>query len=146
MIRRSMTRRLATLAALAVAGALLGGCGEPASITDRDATLRLTLDEYRFEPQNLTVQATDRPMRIHIVAHNVGVLTHNVVIESIEPNADQGTATQPTIFMQTDTAHPGATVSKNAYLQPGTYRITCSIGNHDNLGMYGKLVVVAPRT
>jgi plastocyanin len=130
---------------LLVTVALLAGCGgEPASVTDRDATLRIEMTEYRFEPQNLEVQATDRPMRIHVVAKNTGDLTHNVVIESIDADAEQGTGAQPIVFMKTDTAHPGETVSDDAYLQPGSYRVTCSIGNHDNLGQYGKLVVLPP--
>jgi plastocyanin len=142
-MRRSMTR-LGAIALLTIL--VLAGCGgEPASISDRDATLRLTMTEYRFKPQNLTVQATARPMRIHVVAHNEGELTHNLVIESIEAGDEQGTDVQPTVYMKTDTAHPGQTVSGDAFLHPGSYRITCTIGNHDNLGMYGKLTVLAPK-
>jgi hypothetical protein len=47
--------------------------------------------------------------------------------------------------MKTPTAHAGDTVTGDAYLQPGTYRLTCTIGNHDNLGQYGRLVVLAPK-
>ena len=28
-------------------------------------------------------------------------------------------------------------------LKPGKYRLTCTIGNHDDLGQYGELKVVA---
>lgn len=130
---------------LLVTCALVAGCGgEPATIPDRDATLRLEMTDYRFDPQNLEVQATGRPMRVHVVARNAGHLTHNVVIESIDAEAEQGTKSQPIVFMKSDTAHPGETVSDDAFLQPGEYRISCSIGNHDNLGQYGKLVVLAP--
>ncbi len=142
-MRRSMTARLGAIALLTL---VLAGCGgEPAPVTDRDATLRLKMTEYRFEPQNLVVQATARPMRIHVVARNLGELTHNVVIESIESGDDQGTYVQPTVYMKSDTAHPGQTVSEDVFLHPGEYRITCSIGNHDNLGMYGRLTVRAPQ-
>jgi plastocyanin len=142
-MRRSMTARLGAILLLC---AVLGGCGgEPAPVVDRDATLRLTMTEYRFEPQNLVVQATTRPMRIHVVARNEGELTHNVVIESIEDSAEQSTDVQPTVFMKSDTAHPGQTVSADAFLHPGQYRLTCSIGNHDNLGMYGKVTVLPPK-
>ena len=142
-MRRSMPARIVAIALLSL---LLFGCGgEPAPVTDRDATLQLKMTEYRFEPQNLTIQATSRPQRIHVVARNQGELTHNVVIESIEEGSEQGTNVQPTIFMKSDTAHPGQTVVDNAFLHPGEYRLTCSIGNHDNLGMYGRLTVLAPK-
>lgn len=142
-MRRSMTARLGAIALLTL---VLAGCGgEPDPVDDRDATLRLKMTEYRFEPQNLVVQATGRPMRIHVVARNLGELTHNVVIESIEEGDEQGTDVQPTVYMKSDTAHPGQTVSDDAFLHPGEYRVTCSIGNHDNLGMYGKLTVLPPK-
>jgi len=142
-MRRSMPARIGAITLLSL---LLFGCGgEPAPVTDRDATLRLKMTEYRFEPQNLTVQAKARPIRVHVVARNEGELTHNVVIESIEEGSEQGTKVQPTVFMKSDTAHPGQTVSGDAFLHPGEYRMTCSIGNHDNLGMYGKLTVLPPQ-
>jgi hypothetical protein len=141
-----MAHPLRVTTPLLVAAALLAGCGgEPAPVTDKDAILRVTLTEYRIEPQNITVQATARPMKVHVVARNEGHLTHNLVIESIESAGEQGTGAQPIVFMKTDTAHPGETVSKTAFLQPGRYRLTCSIGNHDNLGQYGRLVVRAPK-
>jgi plastocyanin len=147
-MRRGMAPRQRAISALLTALLLLAGCGgDPASVTDKDATLRVEMDEYRFEPQNLTVHATALPMRIHVVAKNTGALTHNLVIESVEASSEQGTSADsndPVVFLQTDTAHPGDTVSKSIALWPGTYRITCSIGNHDNLGMYGKLVVLPP--
>ncbi len=144
-MRRGMAPPLRAIFVLLTALFLLSGCGgEPSSVPDRDATLRLDLDEYRFDPQNLTVRATSLPMRVQVVAKNAGVLTHNVVIESVDADAEQGTDGDPVVFLKTDTAHPGDTVRKTAALWPGTYRITCSIGNHDNLGMYGKLVVLPP--
>ena len=136
----------ATLAMLGTA-AVLAGCGaaEPAPVTDRDATLRLTLTEYRIQPQSVRVQATRRPMPVRIVATNRGILTHNVKVESITAGSEQGTADQPTVFGGTDgTAQPGQTVAGTVYLQPGTYRLTCTIANHDNLGQYGTLIVAPP--
>lgn len=141
-----MAHRLRVTTPVLVAAALVVGCGgEPDPVADRDATLRITMTEYRFDPQNLVVQATARPMRVHVVARNEGRLTHNLVIESVESGAEQGTDAQPIVFLKTDTAHPGERVSSTAYLQPGRYRLTCSIGNHDNLGQYGHLDVLAPK-
>lgn len=127
---------------------LLSGCGgsEPDPVLDRDLTLQITLSEYRVEPANIVVQARAYPQRIHIVARDKGKLTHNLLIESQDPLAAQGVRSQPVVFLRTSTAHPGDTVTADAYLLPGDYRISCSIGNHENLGQYGKLTVLAPRT
>ena len=133
----------ATLALLGVA-ALLSACGggDPTPVLDRDQTLHVTLDEYRIEPQAIEVKATAFPVHLHIVARNKGRLTHNLKIEQVSDSAEQGTDVQPTIYGGTDrTAQPGETVSGDVTLWPGTYRMTCTIANHDNLGQYGKLVV-----
>ncbi|MBI5104480.1 MAG: hypothetical protein HZB46_05750 [Solirubrobacterales bacterium] len=125
---------LLTLGALAFAG-----CGSgPSYVRDQDATLRLTLDEYRLRPENITVRAG----RVHLVARNVGRLTHNVAVEEWEP-ADEDA--EPREYARTDTAHPGETVSERGELRlkPGKYRILCTIGNHDDLGQYGELKVTA---
>jgi hypothetical protein len=140
--------RLRTTCGTVLAAALLAGCGphEPPTVHDRDAILRFKLDEFRIRPQNVTVQATSLPMHLHVVARNVGKLTHNLVIQSSEdPEEAQGVGDEPIVFMKTPTAHAGDTVTGDAYLQPGTYRLTCTIGNHDNLGQYGRLVVLAPK-
>jgi len=130
------------------AAAIIAGCGggEPATVADRDAVLRVELTEYRLRPANVSVQATSVPMRVRIVAHNGGRLTHNLKIESVEAGAEQGTSVQPTVYGGTDTAQPGATVGADVFLQPGTYRMTCTLANHDNLGQYGKLIVQAPES
>jgi len=128
---------------LLCAATLLGGCGgsEPDPILDRDRTLHLKLDEYRIEPAAVEVRSDSFPVKIHIVARDVGRLTHNVRIESVEEGAEQGTSVQPTVYGGTDTAQPGQTVSGDVSLWPGRYRMTCTISNHDNLGQYGELNV-----
>jgi uncharacterized cupredoxin-like copper-binding protein len=131
----SLTSRAMLLAA--VAGSLWGltSCagGEPDPVRDRDATLRLVVDEYRIRPQSLKV----RPGRVHLVVRNKGRLTHNVKVES-EP---AGEAEPSVIYGGTATAHPGETVSADVPLAPGKYRLSCTISGHDNLGQYGTLVV-----
>ena len=128
------------LPALLTLGALtLAGCGSgPAYVRDQDATLRLRLDEYRIVPENLSVRAG----RVHLVARNVGRLTHNVAIEPWKPVDD---ADEPQELARTDTAHPGETVTERGELRlkPGKYRIFCTIANHDDLGQYGELKVTA---
>jgi Cupredoxin-like domain len=127
------------LAALLLLGALtLAGCGDGQSYTSaKDGVLKVTLDEYRILPENIQVPAGP----IHIEAVNRGRLTHNLVIESVE-HAD---GEEPTLYGRTDTLHPGERGSEQQpiTLKPGKYRLTCSIGNHDDLGQYGELKVVA---
>jgi plastocyanin len=131
-----MSLRRATLAPL-VASALplaLAGCGdEPVQLEGR--TLRLRLDEYRLMPQNVEVAAG----RLRIVATNIGRLTHNVKIvreneENLEaPNEEIG---------GTRSTQPGESAAVTFEdLEPGEYRLACTIANHDDLGQYGTLIV-----
>ena len=131
-------RRLPALLAVAAVGATaLVGCGdEPSYHRARDGVLRVTLDEYRLRPANFEVRAG----RVHLLAVNRGRLTHNLAIESIE----REDGSEPTLYGRTDTLHPGerGREQKPIVLRPGTYRLTCTIGNHDDLGQYGQLKVV----
>jgi uncharacterized cupredoxin-like copper-binding protein len=127
------------LAALLLLGALtVAGCGDGPSYTSaQGGVLKVTLDEYRIRPENLEVRAG----RIHLEATNAGRLTHNLAIESF----DREEGEEPTQYGRTDTLHPGEHGSEQApiTLKPGKYRLTCTIGNHDDLGQYGELKVVA---
>ena len=119
------------------AAALIAGCGGgPDPVTDRDATLRLRLDEYRIIPGAIKVRAG----RIRIIARNTGTLTHNVKVEEA---TDEEAATAKvyggTATMQPGEAAPGVTLR----LFPGRYRLVCTIGNHENLGQYSELEVTA---
>jgi hypothetical protein len=132
-MRGAMSRPLALLAAVGAA-ALAAGCGEPAAVSISGSTLRVKLDEFRIQPQNVRMKAG----RIHLVAVDTGKLTHNLVIESITSDP-----TKVKTYGRTDTAHPGQTVREQApiVLKPGRYRLACTISNHDNLGQYGTLIV-----
>ena len=56
---------------------------------------------------------------------------------------DREEGEQPKEYGRTDTLHPGESGSERApiILKPGKYRLTCTIGNHDDLGQYGELKV-----
>ena len=127
------------LAALLLLGALtLAGCGGGPSYTrDRDGVLKIDLDEYTLRPENVEVPAGT----IHLVAHNSGRLTHNLAIEDVERESGE----EPTVYGRTDTLQPGQTGREREpiTLKPGKYRLVCTIGNHDDLGQYGELKVVA---
>jgi plastocyanin len=131
---RRVNRMIPAVAIAALA--LLPGCGGDGDVVvDRDGTLRLTLDEYRIEPEQIEVRAG----RVHIVARNRGVLTHNVAVQEY---AESEEAT-PQVYGRTRTAHPGQTVSTepDPELGPGKYRLACTIANHENLGQFGILYV-----
>ncbi len=132
-----MPRRPRAILGLLGAAAVLAGCGEAAPVRDRDGVLHLRLDEYRIRPVSIRVHAG----AVRIVALDVGRLTHNVRLEAV----DEAEGAAPQVLGGTPTAQPGETVrSKDPIvLRPGKYRLVCSIGNHENLGQYATLEVVA---
>ncbi len=126
----------AILAVLVALGLLLvaSGCGsEPVEIEGN--TLRLRLDEYRILPQDFRVERG----RLRIVATNVGRLTHNVKIVRENP---EDLEAPPMEIGGTRTAQPGESGRVTfEELEPGEYRLACTIANHDDLGQYGTLIV-----
>ena len=137
----SMGSRRATtaLAALATAAAAAtAGCGSDPSYTPAAGhTVRLRLDEYRIVPQAVTVPSG----RIEIVARDTGRLTHNVAVVQFDRPLGEDEEKQ---YARTPTAHPGDLVRTTVTLEPGKYRLVCTIANHDNLGQYGELKVEPP--
>lgn len=110
-------------------------CGgeEPTRVEGR--TLRLTLDEYRIMPQDVRVQAG----RLRIVATNVGRLTHNVKIVREDPDDSEAPVEEIDGTRSTQPGESAAVTIED--LEPGTYRLACTIANHDDLGQYGELIV-----
>ncbi|MBJ7329008.1 MAG: cupredoxin domain-containing protein [Solirubrobacteraceae bacterium] len=127
-----MPRRPVLMFVLAVVAATLPGCGEEPTRA-QDGHLRVTLDEYRILPQKVTVPAGE----VRITARNTGRLNHNLRVEL--PRQDP--ATPERTVGGTPTAGPHKTVSGTVRLSPGTYRLACTISNHDDLGMWGELTV-----
>lgn len=80
-----------------------------------------------------------RPGRLRIVATNVGRLSHDAKVVK----EDRGDREAPArVLGGTPSARPGETVTFTfRALQPGRYRLACTIANHDDLGQYGTLVV-----
>ena len=132
-------RRLPALTAalVALAAPAVAGCGGgPSYARPTGDTLRITVDEYHFDPQDFEIPAGT----VHLVLHNAGRLTHDVAIETFDPQPGE----EPTVYGRTRTAQPGETVREEApiVLRPGKYRLACLISNHDDLGEYGELKVV----
>ena len=127
------------LACLATSALAVGGCGEGKLVRTERPILRMTLDEYRILPQNISA----RPGRIKIVVRNTGRLTHNLVIQ--DPPEEVGDKPIQVPGGRVKSMQPGeATEPIKVMLATGTYRLVCTIANHDDLGQYGKLVIEGP--
>jgi hypothetical protein len=122
---------LGPLAAAAIA--LLGGCSDDRPVVESRPVVRVTLDDYAITPQDFSVPSG----RVELVARNVGRLTHNLRVE-VPPDTPED---QARALASTPTAQPGQTVRTTVRLRPGTYRMRCTLANHDDLGEYGTLLV-----
>lgn len=126
-------------ACLATTAIALAGCGEGRLHRTDRSILRLALDEYRIVPQNVAM----RPGRIKLVVRNSGRLTHNVVIQRPPKEVDDKPQEVP--GGRVKSMQPGEAAQPiKVTLKPGTYRLVCTIANHDDLGQYGRLVVEGP--
>jgi plastocyanin len=118
-----------------LAALLVAGCGGADPVEIEGRTLRLRLDEYQLKPQDVRVDAG----RLRIVATNVGRLTHNVKIVRQDENDLEAPVEE---IGGTRSTQPGESASVTfENLEPGEYRLACTIANHDDLGQYGTLVV-----
>lgn len=123
---RSMARPHAKLSAVALAAALaLSACGEDPARAKR-GQLTLTLVDYRISPQDVVA----RPGGTTIEIRNDGRLPHNLKVM-----AGEGT------MIGFDTIKPGERARKFRRLRRGTYKFVCTVGNHEDLGMFGSLTV-----
>ena len=118
-----------TLAALAA----LSGCG------DDDKPLRtatvpgaspivIEADEYSFDPGRVIVTGAPRDLRITL--DNVGSLAHNIRV--LDGDRDLG---------GTRSFPAGEKRDATLKVPPGKYRLVCTVGDHEELGMKGELEV-----
>jgi plastocyanin len=129
-----MQRRARLLPVLLVAAAWAAGCGDPKPIPVENRTIGLRLDEYRIMPQAVSAPAG----RLRLIIRNLGILTHNVQVQTIPP---VGADDPPGVIARTPTVHAGERSEVTFEIAPGRYRLVCTIGNHDDLGQTGTLVV-----
>ena len=115
-----------TTAAL-LAAAVLAGCGgsEPA-VQVRDQRVEIELDDFLIRPQNLRADAG----RLTFEVTNRGRLGHNFRLR------DEGRE-----VVEVTTLLPGESAQASASLKPGSYKMVCTVANHEQLGMTGRLVV-----
>jgi plastocyanin len=116
--------RMAVLLLVCVA---IAGCGgdEPTART-RDARVEIVLDDFSIRPQ--TIRA--RTGEITFVIENRGRIGHNFHLR-------RG-AGEP---LEVTTIFPGDRKTATATLARGDYRMVCTVSNHEELGMYGTLVL-----
>ena len=113
-----------------------GGCSddedEPVRSVDvrPGATVNMRADEYRFDPGRITVKARGRRARVRITLENRGSLAHNIHIR--EGDRD---------LAATRSFPEGERRSVSATLRPGSYRYVCTVADHEELGMTGKLEI-----
>ncbi|MDQ3769663.1 MAG: hypothetical protein M3370_09360 [Actinomycetota bacterium] len=128
------------LAGLAVAFTLalaLPSLGGPEQVRSERPQVEFTVDEYTITPSDVSV----RPGRIKFVANNEGVLPHNVRVQTVPEDGERGRPACSDRPCGTPTALPGQRVAGKLVLDPGVYRLTSTIGNQDDLGANGRLVV-----
>jgi plastocyanin len=128
-------RRL--IAIIGLSTLLAAGCGgggddeeQPAdSVTvEGGKALRVVGKEYSFDPEGVVV--TGGGGKVKITLDNQGSLAHNLKIE--QGDRDLG---------GTPTFQGGEVRSGTVNLKPGSYTMICTVGNHADLGMTGKLEV-----
>jgi plastocyanin len=110
----------------------LAACGSSDSGSKRTVTARagqsiqVKAREYSFDPGRIVVPSGD----VRISLTNSGSLAHDLRVE------ENGRQLGGTPIFQS-----GETKSATLHLKPGTYRFVCTVGDHEQLGMKGTLVV-----
>jgi plastocyanin len=117
---------------LAFCPLLVLGCGgndEPGRTVTApaNARLRVVADEYSFDPSTIVLQGAGT---LAVTLQNDGSLAHNLKVLRGDDQIG-GTTTLPA----------GQRGSARLKLEPGSYRIICSVGDHEQLGMRGTLRV-----
>ena len=141
------TPRLAPLAAVVTAGFALAACGEERKTgtgttktgttpteTEKSqatgppvATIRIAETDFELKPANPQVS---KPGVVEFVADNKGKAPH-----ALEVHAPDGEA-------ETKTLQPGQSGRVKVDLsKPGTYKMYCPVGDHEQRGMTGKVTV-----
>jgi plastocyanin len=118
---------LARAAAVPLAAVVFAGCGgdEPTARA-RDGRVAIVLDDFSIRPQ--IVRA--RPGRLAFAVVNRGRAGHNFHLR-------RG-AGEP---LELTTLFPGDRKTGRLRVSRGDYRMVCTVANHQELGMYGTLVV-----
>lgn len=119
-----MRRRTLPLLALLIA---LPGCLSEGSTTHASThALTVTLDDYLIRPQNLSAPGG----RLTLTVVNHGRLGHTLRIRANDK-----------VVLSFLSIAPGAERTRSFHLRRGRYTMFDAIGNYEELGMHGTLVV-----
>jgi plastocyanin len=119
----------ATAVALLAGGvALAASQGAPEPVRARDGRIVITMDDFRYEPQR--IRAAKGRLRIEV--RNVGRLPHALRLIRTRTGGEAGRIL---------TRKPGEEGLLEVKVNRGSYRYFCPLSHHDELGMYGQLVV-----
>jgi plastocyanin len=119
---------LVRLTAALLAAAVLAGCGGAGPTVEvRDQRVEIELDDFLIRPQNVRAQAGE----LTFTVANQGRLGHNLRLSG-------GSEGEQVV---TTTLLPGDGATKTVTLAPGAYTMLCTVANHEQLGMTGRLVV-----
>jgi plastocyanin len=112
---------------LVLAAVILAGCREaPEPVRAENGRLTVAQVDYRFEPQRIRAAAG----RLRLTVVNRGRLPHTLRV------AGGGRE-----WLRVRSQLPGERSTVAARLPRGDYKLVCAIGNHEELGMWGTLVV-----
>jgi len=121
----------------------LAACGSAASPSTTPKTVTLTLNEFQFQPAEITA-SVGQPIKL--VLKNNGTVLHDFVSTDamVEVMEEHG-AEHDMAGMQTN-MHAAIEAGQQSTLefkatQPGTYTFYCTIAGHREAGMEGKLIV-----
>ena len=129
---------------LAVFALALTACGGK---TAGAASITVTLSEFAFDPNSITV-AAGTPVEITLV--NDGATGHDFVIEIIpvtDVSAEGGmdehemAAEHEEFDLHASVAAGGTGVLRFTPTAPGVYQIFCSVPGHQDAGMVAELIV-----
>ena len=123
-----MPTRTRTPIVVALCALLLAACGGSGpTVRERSGTFAVTLDDYLIRPQSIRVPSG---RELTVTVTNRGRLGHTFRIRGGTRNV-----------LAFTTLQPGESKTRSFRLKAGTYRMYCVLANHEELGMYGTLVV-----
>lgn len=117
---------------LALCSLLLAACGDDddsgrTATTPPNESLRVVADEYSFDPSTIQVSGAGR---LNVTLQNKGSLAHNLKLFRGDEE-----------FGGTSTLPAGRSESVRLNLEHGRYRMVCTVGDHEQLGMRGTVEV-----
>jgi plastocyanin len=117
---------------LALCSLLLAACGDDddagRTVTaPANAQLRVVADEYSFDPSTIVLSGAGT---LTLALRNQGSLAHNLKLFRGDEEVG-GTPTLPA----------GGRESSRLNLEHGSYKLVCTVGDHEELGMTGTLRV-----